>query len=70
MAKYFENYERICEGANTCPIGVLLCAYMLGFGLAQKFLEIFQKSLSLGLPNTALCNVRCSGLALGGSAAM
>jgi hypothetical protein len=34
MAKYFENYEKIYEGANTClPTSVILCDYKLGFGL-------------------------------------
>jgi hypothetical protein len=42
MAKYFEAYERICEGTNTYTTGVLLCAYKLGFGLVQNLLENFK----------------------------
>jgi hypothetical protein len=30
--------------AFTIPIGVLLCAYKLGFGLVQNFLENFKTS--------------------------
>jgi hypothetical protein len=52
------------------PRGVLLCAYKLGFGLAQKLLEKFQNSLILGSRDTALCIVPCSGLASGGSASV
>jgi hypothetical protein len=52
------------------PRCVLLRAYKLGFGLAQKILEKIQNSLSLGSPDTAFCIVTCSGLASGGSASV
>jgi hypothetical protein len=36
MEKYFENYEKIYEGANTCPNNCILCDYKLGFGLVEN----------------------------------
>jgi hypothetical protein len=51
------------------PIGVLLCAYKLGFGLVQNFLEKFKipsvwahRTVRCA-PDTALCTVRCTGWA-------
>jgi hypothetical protein len=35
MAKYFENYEKIYEGANTCPNKCSFMCYKLGFGLVK-----------------------------------
>jgi hypothetical protein len=40
--------------------GVLLCAYKLGFGLVQNFLEKIQKSLCLGSPDSAVCTGHCA----------
>jgi hypothetical protein len=51
------------------PTGVLLCAYILGFGVVQNFLEKFKIPFAWAhrtvrcAPNTALCNVRCTGWA-------
>jgi hypothetical protein len=36
MAKYFENYEKIYEGAIPVPTSVILCDYKLGFGLVEN----------------------------------
>jgi hypothetical protein len=53
----------------TVPTSVLLCAYKLGFGLVQNFLENFKIPSVWAhwtvrcAPNTALCNVRCIGSA-------
>jgi hypothetical protein len=51
------------------PTGVLLCAYKLGFGLAQKLLENFQYSLSLGSLYSQVCSghstLHCPVLRLG-----
>jgi hypothetical protein len=49
------------------PTGVLLCAYKLEFGLVQNYQENFkihsvwaQRTVRCA-PDTALCNVRCTG---------
>jgi hypothetical protein len=42
------------------PIGVLLCAYKLGFGLAQTFLEKFQNALYLGSLDSLVCTGHCT----------
>jgi hypothetical protein len=60
MAKYFEKYMRV---PIPVPTSVILCDYKLGFGLVGSQIEkfkIFQSSLCLGSPDTALCNVRCT----------
>jgi hypothetical protein len=51
------------------PTSVLLCAYRLGFGLVQNFLENFKipsvwahRTVRCA-PDTALCNVWCTGWA-------
>jgi hypothetical protein len=66
MAKYFEKYVRL---PILIPTGVLLCAYKLGFGLVQNLLENFKipsvwaHQTVRCAPDTALCNVRCTGSA-------
>jgi hypothetical protein len=45
------------------PIGVLLCAYKLGFGLVKKLdrkFEKFQKPLCLGSPDSMVCTEHCT----------
>jgi hypothetical protein len=51
------------------PTGVLLCAYKLGFGLVQNSIENFKipsvwahRTVRYA-PDTALCNVGCTGWA-------
>jgi hypothetical protein len=36
MAKYFENYGKIYEGANTYPNSCSFGDYKLGFGLVKS----------------------------------
>jgi hypothetical protein len=42
MAKYFENMREYVRVPIPVPTSVLFCAYKLGFGLVQNFLEIFK----------------------------
>jgi hypothetical protein len=60
------EYVRVPISVPTC---VLLCAYKLGFGLVQNYIENF-KIRSVWAhrkvrcaPDTALCTVRCTGWA-------
>jgi hypothetical protein len=39
MAQYFENMREYVRVPIPVLTGVLLCAYKLGFGLVQNFLE-------------------------------
>jgi hypothetical protein len=42
------------------PTGVLLCAYKLGYGLVQNFLEKIQNSLCLGSTDYLVCTGHCT----------
>jgi hypothetical protein len=42
MAKYFEKMREYVRVPIPVPTGVLLCAYKLGFGLVQNYLEDFK----------------------------
>ena len=66
ILKNMREYVRV---PIPVPTGVLLCAYKLGFGLVQNFLQNFKipyvwayRTVQCA-PDTALCNVWCTGWA-------
>jgi hypothetical protein len=66
ILKNMREYVRV---PIPVPTGVILCAYKLGFGLVQNFLENFKipsvwahRTVRCA-PDTAMCNVRCTGWA-------
>jgi hypothetical protein len=59
MANTLKNMRGYVRVPIPVPTSVLLCAYKLGFGLVQKYLENF-KRLCLGSPDSPVCTGHCT----------